>query len=325
MVGEGDDVRVVLDDQHGVPLVAQPQQQIAEASHITRVQPDARFVEDVRHPGQARAEMPHRLQALALSAGERGGLPIEAEVSEPDRLDPLQRGHGRPRDRPRDGVIDVLEHGDQVADLHPGAVRDGQSADAGGERRRVQPCAPAHRAGVLRQETLDLVAGLLAERRQVPLEVQPLETVGEPFVVGAPGAAGAADGDFAAGTPTQQELPLGVGELAYGFVRVQFGGVRVRLPLPGPDGERREADRAVRERPVRVQDAVPVGPDRAPQAVALGAHARRIVERVRARQTRARSAVPRERHADHRVHVRHRAHGGPGVTADRPLVDDDRR
>ncbi len=268
--------------------------------------------------------MPHGLQPLPLPAAERGRLPVEAEITEADRLDPLQRRHGRPRNGSGDRVVDLLQYGDQVRDLHARAVGDRPAVDPGRERRRVEPCSPAGRADALRQELPDQVTGLLAHGRQVPLQVQPLEAVGEALVLGGPGAAAAVDGDLAAGPPAHQELPFGGGEPPHRLVRVEVGAVGVRLALPRPCGERREADRPVGERALRVQDAVPVGPYRPAQAVAVGAHARRVVERVRRGRPGARGAVPGEQDADHRVDVRHGADRRPGVAADRPLVDDDR-
>ena len=52
VVGDLDHLGLVLDDQHGVALVAQPQQQLVHARDVVRVQPDGGLVEDVRDVGQ---------------------------------------------------------------------------------------------------------------------------------------------------------------------------------------------------------------------------------------------------------------------------------
>ena len=52
MVADRDGLRLVLHHQHGVALVAQPQQQTVHAFDVVWVQPDRRFVEDVGDIGQ---------------------------------------------------------------------------------------------------------------------------------------------------------------------------------------------------------------------------------------------------------------------------------
>ena len=47
MVGELDDLAVVLDDEHGVAVVAQRAQGFLEQVDVLRVEADARLVEDV--------------------------------------------------------------------------------------------------------------------------------------------------------------------------------------------------------------------------------------------------------------------------------------
>jgi hypothetical protein len=55
-VGDADHVLVVLDYQHGVPLVAQLAQDGDQPLVIARVQPDRRLVEHVERPDQRRPE-----------------------------------------------------------------------------------------------------------------------------------------------------------------------------------------------------------------------------------------------------------------------------
>ena len=73
VVGDRDRLGLVLDDEHGVALVAQPQQQAVHALHVVRVQADRGLVEDVRHVGERRAEVTDHLGALRLSARQRAG------------------------------------------------------------------------------------------------------------------------------------------------------------------------------------------------------------------------------------------------------------
>src|SRR5215831_9375905 len=50
-VGKRDGGRLVLDDQHRVALVPQPQQQVVHPLDVVRMQPDGGLVEDVRDVG----------------------------------------------------------------------------------------------------------------------------------------------------------------------------------------------------------------------------------------------------------------------------------
>ena len=84
VVGDGDRLRLVLDDQHGVALVAQLQQQLVHPRDVVRVQPDRRLVEHVGHVGERRPEVADHLGALRLAARERARRPVEREVAEPD-------------------------------------------------------------------------------------------------------------------------------------------------------------------------------------------------------------------------------------------------
>lgn len=84
MVGDLDDLGLVLDDEDGVALVAQPQEQVVHAPDVVRVQPGGRLVEDVRDVGERGTEVADHLHALGLAAGERAGGPVEGEVAEAD-------------------------------------------------------------------------------------------------------------------------------------------------------------------------------------------------------------------------------------------------
>ena len=57
VVGDPDDLRVVLDDEDRVALVAQPLEQRVHPLDVVGVQPDGRLVEDVGDVGQRRPEV----------------------------------------------------------------------------------------------------------------------------------------------------------------------------------------------------------------------------------------------------------------------------
>ncbi len=75
---------VVLDDDDGVPDVAQPLQGGEELPVVPLVKPDGGLVEDVDDAGELAAHLGREPDALALSAGERGTGPVERQVGEPD-------------------------------------------------------------------------------------------------------------------------------------------------------------------------------------------------------------------------------------------------
>ena len=84
MIGHFDHIRVMLDHDDGVALVAQFLQQFIHAVHVARVQADARFVKDIHHIHQTAAEVFDDLDALRFAAGERVGLAVEAEIFQAD-------------------------------------------------------------------------------------------------------------------------------------------------------------------------------------------------------------------------------------------------
>ena len=84
VVGGADRIEVVLDDEHRVAAVAQPEQQLEQPVHVARVQTDRRLVEHVERVDEMRAERVGEPDALRLAAGERARRAIEREVVEPD-------------------------------------------------------------------------------------------------------------------------------------------------------------------------------------------------------------------------------------------------
>ena len=107
VVGDLDHLGLVLDDEHGVALVAQLQQQLVHPLDVVRVQADRRLVEDVGDVGERRAEVADHLGALRLAARQRARRPVEREVAQPD-LDEgvervLQAGEQRRRPTARPG------------------------------------------------------------------------------------------------------------------------------------------------------------------------------------------------------------------------------
>ena len=77
VVGDSDGLRLVLDDEHRVALVAQPEQELVHPFDVMGVQPDGRLVEDVGDVGQRRPEVADHLGPLRLAPGQRPGRPVQ--------------------------------------------------------------------------------------------------------------------------------------------------------------------------------------------------------------------------------------------------------
>ena len=80
VVGRAHDVRVVLDDEHGVAQVAQAPQDAHEALRVAGVEPRGGLVQDVDDAGELRVQHGGQAQPLQLAARERGGCAVERQV-----------------------------------------------------------------------------------------------------------------------------------------------------------------------------------------------------------------------------------------------------
>ena len=184
VVGDRDRLRLVLDDEHGVALVAQRQQQVVHPLDVVRVQPDRRLVEDVGHVGERGPEVADHLRALRLAARQRARRAVEAEVAQPD-LDERVEGVPQRRQQRRDRRLVQASHPlGEVGDLHRAGVGDVDPLDlrrpglrgqagavavgAGGERD-----GPLHEGADVRLHRVDV----LGQHRLLDLRDQPV--VGE--------------------------------------------------------------------------------------------------------------------------------------------------
>ena len=84
VIGDGNHVGVVLDDEHGVALIAELPEDGDQPLVVARVQADRRLVEHVERADQRRAERRGQVDALRLAARQRRRQPVEREVVEAD-------------------------------------------------------------------------------------------------------------------------------------------------------------------------------------------------------------------------------------------------
>src|SRR3990170_7962308 len=90
VVGGGDGIGIVFDQQDGIAEVAQALENFDQAVSVTRVQSDGRFVQHIQGADQMGAERGGQLDALGLATGERGSQAIQSEVVEADLVEEAQ-------------------------------------------------------------------------------------------------------------------------------------------------------------------------------------------------------------------------------------------
>ena len=73
---------VVLDDDDGVPLIAEVFEALEEHRVVAGMQPDRGFIEDVQDSDQPAADLPGEPDPLRLSPGEGRGGAVERQVVE---------------------------------------------------------------------------------------------------------------------------------------------------------------------------------------------------------------------------------------------------
>ena len=91
-VGGPDRLFIMLDDDDGVPLVAQGFKRAEQLDIVAGMEADRGFVEHIEHAGEAGADLGCQPDALALAAGERGGPAFQRQISQPDSVEEFQAG-----------------------------------------------------------------------------------------------------------------------------------------------------------------------------------------------------------------------------------------
>src|SRR5690606_20415691 len=128
-VGDLDRLGLVLDDEHGVALVTQLEQELVHPLDVVGVQADRRLIEDVGDVGEGGTEMADHLRALCLATREGSRRAIEREVAEPDLREGVEEvtkarekwGYGR--------LVEFAKPLGEVADLHGAEVGDVLATD----------------------------------------------------------------------------------------------------------------------------------------------------------------------------------------------------
>ena len=316
MVADLDDIRVMFHHQDGVAFVAQFLQQLVQAVHVVRVQPNAGFIEDVSDIDQAAIQVLDQFHARRFAAGETVGFALQAEISKADIDDILQAGsHCGENAGCKRILLDGLDDIDQLTDLHGRQLRNVVPANLAAEGGLAEAGAVTERARPHGEEGFNGLAGAfravfkaLAAIRLVKLYHQP--QVGQI-------RAGAVHFEFTV-PAVQQQIHLLRRVIRELFIVVEKAGSLVKLR-----SEHRHADGSLIQRFGHVQHFLEHRADLAPQAFALRAPSGRIIERKQAGVADMRLAEAREQQPEDGRNIGDGAHGRvrrlrPGASGPRP-------
>src|SRR5947209_10198453 len=165
-VGRAHRVLVVLDDDQRVADVAQRLQRGQKPVVVALVQPDRRFVQNVEHADERRADLRRQADPLRLPARERRRAARQVQVAQSDVLEKAEPRADLLEDLLRDlrralvGVIAAEERFGRF-DRHRGGLVDVLVGDGDAERFGLEPRTFAHFAYRRRHELLDLFLHVL--------------------------------------------------------------------------------------------------------------------------------------------------------------------
>ncbi len=151
IVGMADGVFIVLHHQHGITEVTQRFERLDQPLVVALVQPDRRFIEHIEHSTQARADLRGQADALPLAARERGGIAVQRQIAQPDRVEKLKPFHHFPAQTLGDQPLArrKLDRAGRLQGLAQGQRREvgnGQATHLDRQRFRPQALALAGRA-----------------------------------------------------------------------------------------------------------------------------------------------------------------------------------
>ena len=163
----------MLDHDQGVAEIAQPDQGLDQPAVVPLVQPDARLVQHVQHPDQARSDLGGQPDPLGLTAGQARGRPAQRQVVQAhveQELQPLVDLLEHPLgDLPLTlGQFEPAEEGGRLVDRHVGDLGDVLVPDGHRQRGRLEPGALAGAAGHLAHVPGEAFPGGVGLRLGVP-------------------------------------------------------------------------------------------------------------------------------------------------------------
>ena len=238
VVGGGDGVVIVLDDEDGVAEVTEAFERGDEAFVVALVEADARFVEHVEDAGESAADLRGQADALRFAARERSAFAVEGEVAETDFLEESEAAGDFLHDLAGDGFLPALpaEIFHDVRGAGDGEIAEGVDAELGavvgheGDREHFGPEAGAAAAGAgaaVLQGFEALAEGFAFGARKEVLQLgeEALEGFGD---VVARGAGAESEFDGAVTGAVEQEFAEGGREFAQRDVGADPGILRQR-------------------------------------------------------------------------------------------------
>jgi len=100
---------VMLNHEQRVPARLEALERVEQLLVIARMQADGRFVENVEHPAEVRAELGGQANALRFPPLKRGDTTAQVEVAEPDFLEKFQAFTNLGQDVARNERLAALE------------------------------------------------------------------------------------------------------------------------------------------------------------------------------------------------------------------------
>ena len=146
-----DRLLIVLDDQHGIAQIAKLMQRVEKPFVITRMQADARFVQNIKHTAKLRSDLRRKPNTLAFAAGQGCRRTPERQISKPDRIEKTNAAIDLLQYQPGDLFVAgrELDRGKflrRLCDRHTGVIRDAKPGNLDRQTFRLQTSAVAHRA-----------------------------------------------------------------------------------------------------------------------------------------------------------------------------------
>ena len=83
VIGSGDDVPVMFDDDHRIALVGELPQNGHQPLGITRVQSDCGLIQDIERVRQPGTQLVRQVDALGFAARKRAGETVDGEIVQP--------------------------------------------------------------------------------------------------------------------------------------------------------------------------------------------------------------------------------------------------
>ena len=167
MVGFGEYLRVVIDQQHGIAVGHQIAHHAREADDVGGMQADGRLVQHVEHAGCAVAHSAGKLHPLPLAGGERGGGAVKGEIAKPQIHQPpghIGKGFADARRHRPHGLGQRFRHAryplHKRGKRHFAGFVQRDAAHPRLPRRCAQARAAAIRTGVLLQKLLHALHAL---------------------------------------------------------------------------------------------------------------------------------------------------------------------